>query len=491
MKRFNQICGLFLISIVSFLPGTSVAKPIDDFFATAESRLKGTSSGGSQSAISQAQGKSQITFGKSRKLRLFPKSAGASVEGIIPEYAAANSTTVKVNPLDVNGDGRVSPLDVLIVINHLNSSDKTYKPNLDTNRDKMISPVDALLVMNCLNSGGACQHGSGAAPAVVYKPSVILLTEKDGSGNLEVVYDGDQSDASNIKYDGLSVNLKTGGADGFIIPFYYASTNDKSSGSLLKIDLYSGSKNKVSTCNVPLPATKTINAVTRALGEIEVKFKDCTGSADFSEIGAVVLTLNGESRGGLDLRVLGFKTNGGTISSPEDISLASDIASPPACSGPCGCDANFAPLPSGPCGCDTSIIDEGCGCGLGKKDACGNCPNDPNKKLDKGCGCGFDGPDPCDRCPPESPNPRASVDYGKACECKDPCGCLPGTNIPSGQINQGCGCGNPPPSGCDNLCGSTKIDQGVVVGRLQKVNVVAMEQRKMNVGSVQIIQTNK
>ena len=464
MKRFNQVCGLFLISIVSFLPGNSLAKPIDDFFANAESRIKGTSSGGTQSAISQAEEKSQITFGKSRKLRLIPKSAGANVEGIIPKYSAESGSVEKVNPLDVNRDGIVSPLDALIIVNHLNSKVRTYKAELDVNTDKVISPLDILLVINCLNKGGACRDGSGAAPAVVYKPAVILLTDKDGSGNLEVVFDGDQSDANVIRYDGLKVNLVSGGADGFIVPFYYASINDKSSGALLKIDMYSGSKDKVSTCNIPLPATNTINGVTRALGELEVKFKDCTGSADLTKIGAVVLTLNGESRGGLDLRILGFKTNGGTISSPEDISLASDIASPPVCSGPCGCDANFVPLPSGPCGCDTSVINEGCGCGLGPKDACGNCPNDPNKILDKGCGCGFDGPDPCDRCPPGSPNPKASADYGKACECKDPCGCLPGTNTPSGIINQGCGCGNPPPSGCDNVCGSTKIDQGCGCG---------------------------
>jgi len=61
-------------------------------------------------------------------------------------------------PSDVNFDGNVSPLDALIVINHLNrrsggggggSSDGF----LDVNNDGNVSPLDALLVINTLNSG--------------------------------------------------------------------------------------------------------------------------------------------------------------------------------------------------------------------------------------------------------------------------------------------------------------------------------------------------
>jgi hypothetical protein len=60
--------------------------------------------------------------------------------------------------MDVNGDGFTSPVDVLHVVNALNSSSISISQfeegdmALDTNRDGQISPVDALLVINRLNS---------------------------------------------------------------------------------------------------------------------------------------------------------------------------------------------------------------------------------------------------------------------------------------------------------------------------------------------------
>lgn len=65
------------------------------------------------------------------------------------------------NKLDTNNDGRVSPIDALIIINLLN--DKTYpdgalpvnkinsKPYYDVNGNRYVSPVDALQVINYLN----------------------------------------------------------------------------------------------------------------------------------------------------------------------------------------------------------------------------------------------------------------------------------------------------------------------------------------------------
>ena len=62
-------------------------------------------------------------------------------------------------PEDVNNDGQVSPVDALLVVNHLNvhgahllpenrSSDSYW---LDVNNDKWVSPSDALRVINFLN----------------------------------------------------------------------------------------------------------------------------------------------------------------------------------------------------------------------------------------------------------------------------------------------------------------------------------------------------
>lgn len=62
-------------------------------------------------------------------------------------------------PLDVNDDGNVTPLDVLLVINDLNSrgsrlpargpSDTEY---LDSTGDGAVSPLDVLVIINALNA---------------------------------------------------------------------------------------------------------------------------------------------------------------------------------------------------------------------------------------------------------------------------------------------------------------------------------------------------
>jgi len=57
--------------------------------------------------------------------------------------------------LDVSGDGAISPIDALQVINHLNQAGGGPAPQgsrLDVNRDGSISPIDALQVINYLNA---------------------------------------------------------------------------------------------------------------------------------------------------------------------------------------------------------------------------------------------------------------------------------------------------------------------------------------------------
>jgi len=82
------------------------------------------------------------------------------------------------NPMDVNGDGKVSPIDALMVINGLNASGPQRGPNipnirLDVNQDKVISPVDALLVVNFLNFHGEGEgEGAGEGEAIVSAASI-------------------------------------------------------------------------------------------------------------------------------------------------------------------------------------------------------------------------------------------------------------------------------------------------------------------------------
>jgi hypothetical protein len=58
-----------------------------------------------------------------------------------------------MDPLDTSGDGVVSAIDALLVINWLNGtrSDTVTMDQLDTDGNGLISPLDALLVINRLN----------------------------------------------------------------------------------------------------------------------------------------------------------------------------------------------------------------------------------------------------------------------------------------------------------------------------------------------------
>jgi hypothetical protein len=73
--------------------------------------------------------------------------------------------------LDVDGDQSISPLDVLLIVNFLNSGASANVPSdgvqpppfgwLDVDNDSFVTPLDALLVINYLNSSGGSE-GEGA-----------------------------------------------------------------------------------------------------------------------------------------------------------------------------------------------------------------------------------------------------------------------------------------------------------------------------------------
>ena len=99
---------------------------------------------------------------------------------------AANWTNI-LQPLDVTGDVQadVSPLDVLAVINEINSpvytlpnsqslptdvADESKRPFLDVNCDSFVSPLDALVIINAINTG-------------VYDPSWDFSSEGGSTGH--------------------------------------------------------------------------------------------------------------------------------------------------------------------------------------------------------------------------------------------------------------------------------------------------------------------
>jgi hypothetical protein len=103
--------------------------------------------------------------------------------------ASGNLLHRSSNPMDANGDNFVSPLDVLVVINVLNSgapvptSDQvrafaTVGGNtVDVDNDRQVSPLDALMVINFINSRGTGGEGEGTRVAISDKPSTNKVDE--------------------------------------------------------------------------------------------------------------------------------------------------------------------------------------------------------------------------------------------------------------------------------------------------------------------------
>ena len=75
-------------------------------------------------------------------------------------YGSAIGFQNLINPVDVNNDGQLSPIDALLIINFLNANpgdsalpdDADPPPFLDVNGDGLVTPIDALLVINELNA---------------------------------------------------------------------------------------------------------------------------------------------------------------------------------------------------------------------------------------------------------------------------------------------------------------------------------------------------
>ncbi len=99
--------------------------------------------------------------------------ATVSIAVIVDPFPWRNPT----NPLDVNNDGSVSPIDALLVISDLNKNGNRILPNppvppnvpppyLDVSGDNSLSPVDALIVITYLNSGSGEGEGEGEASVV-------------------------------------------------------------------------------------------------------------------------------------------------------------------------------------------------------------------------------------------------------------------------------------------------------------------------------------
>ncbi|QDV23930.1 Ig-like domain-containing protein [Aureliella helgolandensis] len=142
------------------------------------------------------------------------------------------------NPLDVNDDGFVSPIDALSIINRLNSGDTdlgtvagegevSKRLYVDTNNDGFLAPIDALLVINRLNANSlaAQAEGEGTQEVDLLAPaagslatsapgleggSVVSTTEELGLA----IAAGDSSTSSSNSGNSASQNAFLAATDG-------------------------------------------------------------------------------------------------------------------------------------------------------------------------------------------------------------------------------------------------------------------------------------
>lgn len=113
-----------------------------------------------------------------------------------------------VDSIDVDKDGNPSPLDVLTVINFINSSeDKSLPPSYDSTKpywdvdgDQIVSPLDALSVINHINAVGSGSRTIRESAGRLVQESDIAITlgQSSGSRHYRVKLDVniDKTDAS-------------------------------------------------------------------------------------------------------------------------------------------------------------------------------------------------------------------------------------------------------------------------------------------------------
>jgi len=113
---------------------------------------------------------------------------------------------------DVNGDGSVFALDVLLVINAINNhgiivlsgSNVPTTFLVDVNGDTMLTPLDVLTVINFINSSSRAPSGEGEPAPSVYQPPVPADGEETPE-DLEGLYPGDEPLSESLLANGSSI----------------------------------------------------------------------------------------------------------------------------------------------------------------------------------------------------------------------------------------------------------------------------------------------
>ncbi len=109
-------------------------------------------------SLGQSVLEAQLVEGESYVLHVVDTASSIQVS-LQMQLDLSGVYTNPVDRLDVSGDGLISPVNALLVVNRLNQSGakRVYGPQSeapfhDTNADGLVSPLDALLVINRLNA---------------------------------------------------------------------------------------------------------------------------------------------------------------------------------------------------------------------------------------------------------------------------------------------------------------------------------------------------
>ncbi|MEI7459471.1 MAG: Ig-like domain-containing protein [Pirellula sp.] len=122
----------------------------------------------------------------SDSIRIVAAAGGSGSSG-------GEGNTNLTNAYDVNNDGYVSPIDVLILVNSMNTGSSGFLGSpatgggsgesgsgryfLDVNRDNYLSPLDALAVINYLNNRSNVAGGEGEGAPAITSNSTPLTTQ--------------------------------------------------------------------------------------------------------------------------------------------------------------------------------------------------------------------------------------------------------------------------------------------------------------------------
>ena len=119
---------------------------------------------------------------------------GAATDGEVEDWQITLRANPYQNPnnrLDVSGDGFISPIDALQVINYLNAfgttiltvpPTMTMPPYLDVNGDGVISPLDAVQVINFLNAGSGEGEAEGEGGGDLWLSATAMPENGQASG---------------------------------------------------------------------------------------------------------------------------------------------------------------------------------------------------------------------------------------------------------------------------------------------------------------------